>query len=618
MNGGGKGGGGGGTLRLEVGGNDPVLGDSFGSISGRSRAMHKSQGFGGGGFGGGGGGGAKSESFQLLDGKPANKDIFEGIDTTWARVPGGAEIGQMADKAIADFNAKDPAASVPALLAIRTKVAALAKDPLVQDKSRQLDRILQACLGLEVDTVVPKAEVVPGETLRLKHTVKVSSGVPVSWMGVRYPSIERGLKDVKMLKANEATTWESTQTVPASTPLSQPYWLREEHSEGMFRVKDPTLIGRPENPPAFPVELIFEVGGQTLVIPGEPVQIVATKVKEAQRRRLDVIAPVALSFVSDVQLFAPGATRQVPVKVTAYRPGAAGTLQLDAPSGWKVTPATQSFSLKNEGDSAGFTFAVSAPDQPAKVGLTASVLIDGARFSSQRIEIRYDHIPPQLLQPTARLKAVSMQLATRGKKIGYLPGAGDSVAECLKQMGYEVTLITGADLTVDKLRGFDAVVIGVRAFNVRKDIAGKTPALFAYVKQGGTVVAQYNRQFQLDAPTSLGLTISADRVTDKDSVMTFLAPDHPAMTGPNKITAADFEGWVQERGIYFPSKWDKGFTPLLACADPNAPQMKGSLLVAHYGDGYFVYTGLSFFRQLPAGVPGAYRVFANLVSLGRK
>jgi hypothetical protein len=251
--------------------------------------------------------------------------------------------------------------------------------------------------------------------------------------------------------------------------------------------------------------------------------------------------------------------------------------------------------------------------------LGASVEINGQRFDQERVEVRYDHLPLQLLQPPARARAVSLELATRGRHVGYLPGAGDDVPAALEEMGYEVTSLTGADLTPERLRSLDAVVIGIRAFNVRTDLAEHLPALFAYVERGGTVVAQYNTLDGLRegwlAPFQLRL--SRDRVTDEHAPVTILEAGHPVLTTPNRITAADFEGWVQERGLYFPSQWDERFTAILACADAGEAPLKGGLLVARHGQGYFVYTSLAWFRQLPEAVPGAYRLFANLVSLGK-
>jgi LmbE family N-acetylglucosaminyl deacetylase len=604
------------VLRIDDGGNDPVSGEPFADIAGRSRAMHKTQGLGN--FRSSGGG-ARSESFRLLGGEPASKDILDGVDSTWGRIANGAEIGRLAEEVIGRFDPKEPAASVPALLKIRSQLAALTANPVVDEKRDQLDRILQACLGLSVKTVVPEAEVVPGETLKLQHTASVKSGVPIRWVAVRYypkSSLDGASEDRESIELhpNQPATRESTKKLPVDTPLSQPYWLREDHIPGMFRVDDPWLIGRPENPRAFRIEHQFEVGGQTLVIQDEPVQV-----KAGIDRKLDVVAPVSLRFASDVRLFAPGTTRPVEVELVAFRAGAAGTLQLDAPAGWKITHATQSFHLKAVGDHARFTFTVAAPPQPASASLTARAEVEGVRYASQRVEIRYDHIPPQLLEPPARVKVVSLDLAIRGRQVGYVAGAGDSVAEALEQMGYAVARLTGADLVPERLRGLDAVVLGIRAFNVRNDLGANLTNLFAYVEAGGNVIVQYNNPngLKTNSLAPFDLRLSQDRVTDETAPVTFLAPDHPALNTPNKITSADFDGWVQERGLYFPNQWDEHFTPIIACSDPGAAPLKGGLLVAKYGKGYFVYTGLAWFRQLPAGVPGAYRLFANLVSLGK-
>jgi hypothetical protein len=386
----------------------------------------------------------------------------------------------------------------------------------------------------------------------------------------------------------------------------------------MFRVSDAQLIGRPENPPTFPIEYVFDVGGQTLVINDEPVQLTGLGGVQA-RRKLDVIAPVALSFPAEVRLFAPGSSRKVEVTVKTLRAGSTGTVQLNVPAGWKFAPATQSFRLPSLNDSVRVAFDVTAPARPVTAPITATALVGRKRYNTQRVVIDYPHIPVQMLQPRVRLRAVSVSLATRGHNIGYLPGAGDDVPRSLTEMGYQVTELTTADLIADKLRSFDAVVVGIRALNVREDLAAHMPALFSYVETGGNVIMQYNTASGLLVPNvaPYPLRISSDRVTDERATPTLLAPEHAALNSPNRITAADFDGWVQERGLYFPNEWDAHFTPIVGFHDPNEAQMNGGLLVAQHGRGYFVYTGLGFFRQLPAGVAGAYRLFANLIALGK-
>jgi hypothetical protein len=350
------------------------------------------------------------------------------------------------------------------------------------------------------------------------------------------------------------------------------------------------------------------------------VQVVTNAAGNEVHRQLDVIPPVSLEFASDVQLFSPGGSHAVEVGIVAARTNSIGTLQLEAPAGWKVSPAKQSFNLKAVGERKQFTFIITAPAQSTTAKIIACAEINGVRYRNRREEISYPHIPRQLLQPLASLKAVSLDLAIRGKKIGYIPGAGDTVSEAIKQMGYDVTMLDGEELTTNRLQGFDAVVIGVRAFNVRTDLVSRLPALFAFVESGGSVIEQYNRpgnDLKTDQLAPYELHLSGDRVTDENAAITFLAPDHPVLNTPNKITSADFDGWVQERGIYFPNQWNDHFIPILACNDAGESPLKGGLLVAQYGKGYFVYTGLVFFRELPAGVPGAYRLFANLVSLGK-
>ncbi len=328
--GGGGGGGAAGSVVLEIGGDDPVSGESLGALAGRSRSMHKSQGFGDfAGRGGGGGGGRRSSSFTLLAGEPAKNGIMDGVDTTWARVKGGSEIARLADEAVAKFDLKNPAASLPRLLAIRKQLASLppasAADAVVTEKSRQLDRAIEGCLGLVVETTIPNAEVVPGEVLHLKHSATIVTGDGIRWLSVSYPATGKRIDQPIDLAPGRPASRDVEQTLPATSPLSHPYWLRADHSVGLFTVDAVGLIGRPETPAAFPITHQFQVGDQTLSIGDTPV---AEHGQPAQP--LEVIAPVTLRPLSEVRLFAPAAERRVDVEVTGARDGIAGTLDLRA------------------------------------------------------------------------------------------------------------------------------------------------------------------------------------------------------------------------------------------------------------------------------------------------
>ncbi len=613
------------TITVDIGGTDPVSKETFATIANRSRGMHKTQGLGG--LSSQTGGGPNVQTFVHLGGEPATKDLMDGVDLTWDHIPGGADIIKLLGKAKSLFKADDPTAMVPTLLTIHSKLAGMPSSPLIEDKRVQFDHLLKSALGLHVETTVEQAELVPGEPVKIHYAMTVAAeNVAVRRLSVRSSSLDKlNLNEPPMfdLAGGAMTTGDFTAVIPAKAPLTQPYWLRNDWTTGVFQVDDPTLIGEPESPAAVTLEHTFEVNREKIVLRDDPVQVVPGAGNEHDRR-IDIIPPVSLRFEAETSLFTPGQKRQVIVELNSARPNLAGTVHLEIPAGWSVEPASRKFKLTAVGEKAKYAFTVTAPAQPATGRFTAVAEIGGKRYANARQEIHYDHIPLQLLQPLARTRAVSFDLAIRGRSIGYLPGAGDSIAQCLEQMGYTVHTLRGEDLIPERLGQLDAVVIGVRAFNERADLAANMSNLLGYVENGGTIIAQYNRPNNLKAailgpyPLSIQGPAPQLRVTDEKSPVTFLTPDHPALNVPNKITAADFENWIQERGAYFPSSWDEThFESILAMNDPGEAPLKSGLLIAKHGKGYYVYTGLAFFRQLPAGVPGAYRLFANLVSLGK-
>lgn len=608
-------------LKIDAGGNDSVTGETFQSLARASRAMHKTQGFDTFQFPGDKNA-QRTEQFQLLDGEPAKTDIMDGVVTDWTRVKGGDVIEKEIADIIGRFDVMKPTRSVPGILKLRSALDKLPnKDSVIKEKQEQLDLILQECLGLKTETTVLNSDVVPGEQMKLHTSAVVNSDAPnaVRWLSVKYPLLKKEVKRDVDLKPHTASTFEEDGTMPEHAPLSQPYWLREEGTPGVFHVEEPELIGTPENAPSFPVENVFEIDGQRLVVRDEPVQVSTDSAGNQIRRRLDIIPPVSMHFTTEVAIMTPGGSKSVEVEIKAARGGSKGSLKLDAPSGWKVEPKEQPFDLASVGQVGKLTFTLTAPKKADSARLVAEADINGLKYQNQRIEINYPHLPRQLSMPPAVVRAVSLDLATRGKAVGYLPGAGDSLAENLQQMGYAVKMLDDASLTAKDLEGLDAVVLGVRAFNVRVNIGKAMPALMSYVENGGTMIVQYNRPDQMKSEkiAPFDLKISKDRVTDENAAITFLAPDSPILNTPNKLTSADFDNWVQERGLYFPDRFGPEFQPILSCADAGEAPSKGVLLVAPYGKGHYIYTGLSFFRQLPAGVPGAYRLFANMVSLGR-
>jgi LmbE family N-acetylglucosaminyl deacetylase len=606
-------------LAIDVGGFSPLLGESYPELAARSRSMHRSQ-----GFGSPGQRGEVLEYLQLVDGDPAKTDLFEGIDTTWGRVPGGKPIGALLERATREFRPEDPAAIVPTLLEARAKLASLPAGRWTTSKRGELDRIIAACLGLYLEAAADVPAAAPGDTLKINLEAANRSKVDVA---VKRVTIVAG----RALAPGAVTAWEEPltarqaakksidTTLPDSLPESQPYWLREKGALGIFRVDDPALIGLPENPPALVAQFDLEVAGK-LFVTQRPVVYRWTDPARGERYRpFEVVPAVAVEVAGSVFVLPPEKKEHdVTVRLRAGRAKVEGTVRLEMPEGWSATPASQPFAIAARDATTTVLFTIRPPAAPSAGVLKAVAESGGKQYRRGLSHIEYDHIPTQVVMPPAEARVVRADLRRKGQSIAYVQGAGDQVPAGLQEVGYDVTLLTQDDLTPERLHGFDAVILGVRACNTLERIRFAQPALFDYVRAGGTLIVQYTtgHELKVDAVAPLPLSISRDRVTEETAEVRFLAPDHPALNVPNKIGPADFEGWVQERGLYFADKWDAGFTPILSSNDVGEPARDGGLLVAKVGEGYFVYTGYAFFRQFPAGVPGAYRLFANLIALG--
>jgi hypothetical protein len=399
----------------------------------------------------------------------------------------------------------------------------------------------------------------------------------------------------------------------------------------LFRVQDPSLIGLPEAPSPLQVEFVFHIGGRDLVV-RRPITFKWTDPVAGERSRPLEIAPaVSLRPSTPVLMFPRGEARTLSVRLSAAAPTSSGTLRLETPAGWTATPASLPFALASKGQELELSFRIQAPptnvQQDAMEGsLRVVAEVGNLHFSSNVVHIEHAHIPIQTVLSHADVRLVSFPIRQQGTKIGYIPGPGDEVPAALKQIGYEVTLIGDEVLanlpaSGSALARFDAIIIGVRAYNTNEKLRVAQPALMAYVQAGGTLVAQYNTNNRL-APlaTPIGpypFEIGRERVTDENAAVDFLQPDQRILNTPNRITPHDFAGWVQERGLYFASKWDPRYQAVLSMSDPGESPLTGGILWARHGKGVFIYTGLAFFRQLPAGIPGAFRLFANLLAAGQ-
>jgi LmbE family N-acetylglucosaminyl deacetylase len=600
-----------GLAELEAGGFSPLLGKAFTEIAAASLSMHKSQ-----GVGGPPRRGARKEYFKLLEGAPMKESLFDGIDTSWKRVPGSEAIAAKVKDVLATFVAADPAASVPKLLELRKDLTGLAADDWRAAKVGEVDSLIAACLALHIESSTATAVVSPGQTLPIKLEAINRSKVPVQLVEARTPVSAQTLRLDTPLPQDQFVAKDLAPTLPANVAYTQPYWLRTPPKLGTFVVEDQKLIGLAVNPPAFPVEVVVRVGDQELSYLLDTKTRSVDRVIGEVRDDLVIAPPVFANLQNSVFVFADDKPKSVQVRVTSSTGAVKGELRLEAPKGWRVEPASVAVDLAAADNESYASFTVHAPPNPGEGTLRAIVKVDGRDYSFAREKISYQHIGTHLLMPPAEARIVHADIKKKGELIGYIPGAGDDIPQSLQQIGYTVKVLDGSDITAETLKRFDAVVLGIRAYNTQDRIAAWQAELLAYVKAGGVVVAQYNTtDLKTKTIGPAPLEISRERVTDENAEIRILARDHPALNTPNKISADDFKGWVQERGLYFPNKWDANWTALLSCNDPNEQPLDGGLLVAKSGQGYFVYTGYAFFRQLPAGVPGAYRLFANLVSL---
>jgi len=596
---------------VEAGGFAPLLGKAFTEIAAASLSMHKSQ-----GVGSPPRRGERKEYFKLLAGSPMTNGLFDGVDSTWKRVPNATDIGGRVRELSAKFSPSDPAASVPKLLELRKALTAVDNEWAVS-KRAEVDRLIASCAALYMESSTALSAVSPGQPVPIKFDAINRSSVPIKLISVHAPVSSETLRIDAPLTRDQFFTKDLNPTLPTNAPYSQPYWLRKPPMVGTFIVDDQQLIGLAENLPAFPIEATLDIAGQEIRYLIDTffrrVDPIAGEVHEL----LAITPPVFANLTSGAFVFPDEKSRPIAVELVSSTSAVQGDVYLTVPAGWQVTPKSVPVDLKAPNEKMFAEFSVTPPGGAGEGTLAAVVATGGKEFSFSREEIAYPHIGVHILMPAAEARVVRADIRKTGQQIGYLPGAGDEVPQCLKQIGYNVKMLEPADVTPENLSRFDAVVLGIRAYNTQSRIADLQRKLLDYVQAGGVVVAQYTTTADLKTK-DIGpypLEISRDRVTDETAEVRILAPDHPVLNRPNKITAEDFKGWVQERGLYFPNKWDSRWTAILSSNDPGEKPMDGGLLIAKAGKGYFVYTGYSWFRQLPAGVPGAYRLFANLVSL---
>ena len=621
----------------DTGSFNPILGYSYEELAVLSRSMHHSQ-----GTGAMRRPGAGRSGFTIIAGPPATKDLFDGIDTTWTRLPGGGAVKAMLDEAIRDYQPGHPEKAIPALAKARPLIAAIA-DPLAKEKLAELDETIGQCAGLFVEAQARQFEVAPGATLNVTATVLNRSTARVALEGARVEGIWNQDGQVKpaALEYNQSAEVAFSLVVPANQEYTQPYWLVKPPTADVYQIDNQMLIGLPDTPAAARVRFRVTVEGAAIELVRPVQHRYADRARGERVRPLMVVPAVAVNLPEPVALFPDTAARKVQVSVQADVPGAQGDLRLEVPAGWKAEPPSQSFQIAAAGEQRVVTFEVTPPAGETTASLRAVAKVNGRDIASGIQAIAYPHFPPQTLFPPSDIKLVRANIKVTAKKVGYIMGAGDEMPDALRQLGLDVTLLGQSDLEQGDLSRFDAIVAGVRAYNVRADIRANQARLLDYVKNGGTYVVQYQtgdspdptaQRGQQQPPNPFGQQQSAPvttnlgpypfavpggnkyRITVEEAPLKFPNQDSPLLQFPNHINPKDFDGWVQERGLYFAAQWDAHYQTVLSSQDPGEQPLEGGEIWTRYGKGVYIFTAYAWFRQLPAGVPGAYRLFANLLS----
>ena len=601
-------------LKVDVGGFDPLIGQSWGEVSAKSRSQHRSQ-----GFGMPAKRGPDLEYFQPLAGALPKADPFEGLELSWRRWSGTEKIVQAVEEAWRGFDPRAPQRSIPVLLRVHEAISALPADnPWKELKLRETEALVAACAGLFLEARAAEATAVPGDEVALNLVALNRSPGALRLVSVTLPGGEAVTAGAELTE-HAPFKLSKKVTIPAAAPISTPYWLRKPVEGGLYAAEDRALIGRPEGDPSLTVTFVYEAGGKRFTVVRPVVYAWVDPVRGELYRAFEIVPAVTATLAREVFMFPNGGPQPVSVVLEAGRADAAGKVRLEVPQGWRVEPAELGFQLGSRGDERTVQFRVTPPKGAAERGRLRAVVESGGRSESWRVrKVNYEHIPPQVVRQPSEAQLVPFTLATKVRRIGYIPGPGDRVAESLAAVGYEVTLLPEERLATEKLDRFEAILVGVRAFNAYPRLALERERLLQYVEKGGRLVVQYNTNSRVGPLTALvspyPLEIGRDRVTDETAAMTPLSPSDPLLSAPNRLGPADFEGWVQERGLYFASKWDEKYRPVFAMNDPGEQPVRGGLIVARHGKGSYVYTGIAFFRQLPAGVPGAYRLLANLLA----
>jgi len=599
---------------INLGEFNSLLGKSYTEISALSRSMHKSQGFGSSGI--------RNNTlnyFMLQKGDSVSNDMFEGIDLSWNRVEGGDEIHKLIQTTVEDFNDENTSASLNNLFAIYEKIKTLKDDYWREVKLKEVTELIRSCAGIWIEAISENEFVSIGDTLKVKASIVNRSNLDFILNKIDLSLTEIKNQFSEKLTQGEIKSYDFNIYIPENTQISQPYWLKENHGVGMFQINDQELIGLPEDKSKLNCDFIVGYKNHSIKLSVPIYQRLTDPVDGEVYKSVVITPPVTVNIEKDIYFFNGSNEKEIKLTLQSFKKSNSGKVVLNSNNEWKIEPGEIDFQFDKKNQKKDFYIKVIPSVNQTNSELSAKVFIDDKTFSKSLTRIEYKHILPQTIYYESKSKLELFNFEKDGvKKIGYIVGSGDKIPEFLTDLGFDVTIMDDKHFSSNNLSQFDVIITGIRAYNTRDNLAAFHKELVKYVEHGGTLISQYNTTGDLVIePGVLPLTLSRDRVTDENSEVEILNSTHQVFNQPFKITKEDFKNWIQERGLYFPNEWDKNYTALLSMNDKGETPKTGSLLITKYGKGTFVYTGLSFFREISAGVEGAIKLFINLLYSGK-
>lgn len=599
------------AVSIDIGEYNSVLGKSYNEISAFSRSMHKSQ-----GFGVSPTRGSQLQYFDYLAGDSAQKNIFDGIEITWRRITNGENIETKINLIIDEFDPLSPENIIPDLIDVYKQIDKMDNKYWTYRKKEEIKEIIKMCSGLWMESIVWESEISPGQNINVKNMIVNRSNFSIILEDVSTSFSNAKNNLLQNLEINKPVSFSENISIPLNQEFTTPYWLKEKHNDFWFTISE-SNIGIPKLEPSISTKFKVKIADESLVYEIPTVNRWNDAVKGEQIRPFEILPEISLSVDQNSLVFPNGKTHEVNVKLISKIDSAKGKLKIELPNDWLVEPKTTDFYIDKKGTAKEFSFRIYPNEKALSGEAKLFVEMKDKIYNNEIVEIDYPHIEFQRVLRPVELNLVKLDIQIEPKKIAYIMGSGDEIPQSLRQIGFNVDLLTDEDLENIELSIYDVIICGVRAFNTRENLARQQTKLIKFVENGGTWIVQHNTRFgfQVDqiGPYPFS-TNGRDRISEENAELEILVPDHQIFNYPNKITQKDFDGWVQERGLYFADSWEGKLYPLLAGNDEGEPSKLGGLLYSNYGKGTFIFTALSWFRQLPAGVPGAYRLFVNIIS----